>query len=480
MPYEAMTAQSERRLVLLLPLSFGLTILSFIAATIWAEVRARQIEDLAYDIYEIQVPAARHLARAQVELRHMEVLIDDYVDGRARHQRVPSARDDFERARGAFEREWARFSAIQPSPLNDNVQTDLVRLKTELNVSLDEVLEELQNNRPAAAQNILNAEAKPAINRTTTRLRTAGGSIAERITDLAREISDSVARSRSLAFVLDAISALLAALAAYLLIRTTRKHLDLLKHRMTELDHFAGRVAHDIRSPLSSVALTLDIAKSGLLDQEKTESMLARAGRTVQRVGQLIDGMLLFARAGVTPAAEAHADVKKVLEGVLEEMTPPAAQNQVELQVERVDPGAVACSEGVLISLLSNLIGNAIKYMGDAAVRKVIVRVLARERVIRVEVQDTGPGVPSELRQQIFEPHVRATSSTTPGLGLGLAMVRRLSEAHGGAAGLSPSTPGSLFWFELPKARDLTESAGAEERHSAGEQRKWASGASSP
>jgi signal transduction histidine kinase len=118
-----------------------------------------------------------------------------------------------------------------------------------------------------------------------------------------------------------------------------------------------------------------------------------------------------------------------------------------------VHEGSVACSPGVLMSLLSNLIGNALKHMGDSSVRQVRVRACCCGPVIRIQVRDTGPGVPADLRQRIFDPYVRIGASGVSGLGLGLATVRRLVDAHGGSVGVKANPGGgSLFWFQLPAA----------------------------
>src|SRR4029077_5684349 len=96
---------------------------------------------------------------------------------------------------------------------------------------------------------------------------------------------------------------------------------------------------------------------------------------------------------------------------------------------------------------------NAIKHMGQSPRREVAVRIDPRRDRVRFEVQDTGPGLPPELVSNASVPYVRGAGTAEPGLGLGLATVRRLVEGHFGRYGVT-SRPGegALFWFELPAA----------------------------
>jgi signal transduction histidine kinase len=166
-----------------------------------------------------------------------------------------------------------------------------------------------------------------------------------------------------------------------------------------------------------------------------------------------VDGIFEFARAGAQPEAGSETEVKDVLDDVVAEVQ-TAVDPPLDVRVEPYTPCAVACDPGVLTSLLSNLVNNAVKYTQDSALRQITVRLLDRGERVRFEVEDTGPGLAQGLGENVFEPYVRAPGLTQPGLGLGLATVKRLSEAHGGQVGVR-SNPGKgcVFWFELPKVR---------------------------
>jgi signal transduction histidine kinase len=234
------------------------------------------------------------------------------------------------------------------------------------------------------------------------------------------------------------------------------------EHRVADLEKFAGQMAHDVRSPLASVGFALDMARHHP-GEPKSEDAMGRAGKALERVAALVDGLLAFAVAGAPPSTGERASVKAVVSDVVEAESPSAKAREIALRLEPVPDTHVACSRGVLTSMVSNLVRNAIKYMDDSATKQVTVRgCIRRWSMTRIEVQDTGPGVPRQLRTAIFDPYVRGPGQTASGLGLGLATVKRLAEAHGGSAGVAKTGGiGSLFWFELPNAKRASSSAPA-------------------
>jgi signal transduction histidine kinase len=235
------------------------------------------------------------------------------------------------------------------------------------------------------------------------------------------------------------------------------QHQRLVEERASELEQFAGTVAHDILSPLGAVGLSLQLA-ARQDDEESRTRVVSRGVAALDRVKRLVHGLLEFARAGAKPDPRARSNVARTIADLVEHLDAEAAKAGVELVSTVEVDGEVACNAGVLMSLVGNLVRNALKYIGDGPQRRIEIRALDRGELVRVEVQDTGPGLPPGLDAHVFEPYVRGTRATQPGIGLGLATVKRLAVAHRGTCGVhSVVGEGCTFWFELPKAPAIAD-----------------------
>jgi signal transduction histidine kinase len=312
----------------------------------------------------------------------------------------------------------------------------------------------------SGARALFEGALRPAVLRADAELRRLVNVQATQARELADRIEEVRNRSRRVGLVLDLLCVGLAALAATLAVTVVRRNAALLEEhgrmqeeRARELDQFASRVAHDVLSPLSTVTLALGQTKRHV-HEEAVVRNLSRAEASVRRVRTIVDGLLAFARAGARPEAGASTDAREVVTGIVEELRPDAAAERIEIVAEPLVPARVACTAGVLSSVIANLLRNAIKYMGDAATRRITVRSLERDGVVCFEVEDTGPGLPREMHEAIFESYVRIAGTSRSGLGLGLATVKRLVLAHGGKFGVrSRPGEGATFWFDLPRAR---------------------------
>ena len=263
-----------------------------------------------------------------------------------------------------------------------------------------------------------------------------------------------VLRGRSELFELGlgGAAVLLASMATLLAIGAIRRHARYLEDRARELELFASTVAHDLVGPLTSVSIAVPLIQERHPEDPQTQQLGERATAGVRRVRTLVEALLEFAKAGTTRTS-GPADVCTTVESVVRELAEVAQAERVDLAIDGVEPATVAVAPGVLVSIISNLVRNAIKHMGDSEPRQVVVRGRCHDSSVTVEVEDTGPGIPVESRDAIFEPHVRLRGIANPGLGLGLATVKRLVLAHGGRVGVRGRADGhgSVFWFELPR-----------------------------
>jgi signal transduction histidine kinase len=272
------------------------------------------------------------------------------------------------------------------------------------------------------------------------------------LTEQAASMSEVRHRSELVEVLLTAVAVSVAMAATVAGIRSMRRHNRFLQAKTQELEHFAGTVAHDVLGPLSAVGLTMPMILQRNPGDDQTQRLTERALSSVRRVRELVNGLLEFARAGAQPSG-GRTDVRATVDDVLCDLSRDADAAGVTIETE-IEEGFVACAPGVLLSILSNLLRNAVKYMGaNTGLRRVVVRTRGCDGRVDFEVEDTGPGIPEPLHDVVFEPYVRVTPHAGPGMGLGLATVKRLVNAHGGSVGVrTAGNGGSLFWFDLPCA----------------------------
>ena len=209
-----------------------------------------------------------------------------------------------------------------------------------------------------------------------------------------------------------------------------------LAERFSALGQLGATVAHEIRNPLTSLSATAQVVlrrfrKSGRVDEE----MLEDIPKEVERVNRIVTDFLSFARE--TPLARSEVEPAGLLDAALRRCAPGGAVGEVPVGLEvgsRV-PGKVTADPDKLQQVVSNLVLNAAQAVesGGGEGGRVRVRVdgtrLRGRPAWRVVVEDDGPGVPEEDRVRVFEPYF---TSKAKGTGLGLAVTRKVVEAHGG------------------------------------------------
>lgn len=214
---------------------------------------------------------------------------------------------------------------------------------------------------------------------------------------------------------------------------------------LTEAQGFAGEAAHELRTPLATLAAELELLAES--SEPPDSANLARLRRQVGGLVALVQRLLVLARPGkLDPRATEPVDLQDVFDAVVDDLA-PAAQQRVRVRAE--DDVLIRGDSALLYALVSNALGNALKFSTDA----VDARAYVDDGHCIIDVIDDGPGVPLSEQQKVFAPFYRAPSSRAggqPGHGVGLALIAHVAAAHGGSAAFVASARGACLRITLP------------------------------
>jgi two-component system, OmpR family, sensor kinase len=221
---------------------------------------------------------------------------------------------------------------------------------------------------------------------------------------------------------------------------------------------FVADASHELRTPLTSVLANLELLQASLREprQEDDRAMVDSALRSSRRMSRLVADLLLLARADAGRASRHRpCDLAEVAGNAAAEVAPVLGAR--ELVIENDNPLPVQGNPDELHRMVLNLLDNAARHTPEGA--RIELRLHGEGDEAVVEVGDDGPGIPAELRAQIFDRFVRgdgpADTAVGPGSGLGLAIVRAVAASHGGTVEVSESRSGggALFQINLPLQR---------------------------
>ncbi|GGQ50781.1 sensor histidine kinase [Couchioplanes azureus] len=234
------------------------------------------------------------------------------------------------------------------------------------------------------------------------------------------------------------------ALAVALLIEAQARHLRDDRERLSRIERWRaamiGTLAHDVRSPLATVQMTLEELRDGATGH--TARMVDAALRQTLRIDRLATGLLDLNRIDTTGHLRLDRQPTSAREAVLSALS---YVSSADVQVQIPHDLTLDVDRERFEQIIVNLVGNALRYGGPP----VTVTITSDGTTDRLEVRDHGEGVPEDVRPRLF---TRFGAGDREGVGLGLWIVRQLAQAHDGEAHYEPGDPGARMIVTFPAA----------------------------
>jgi PAS domain S-box-containing protein len=221
---------------------------------------------------------------------------------------------------------------------------------------------------------------------------------------------------------------------------------------------FMANMSHELRTPLNAIIGFADLMHDGLAGpiEHQQREFLGDIRTSSRHLLQLINDVLDLAKveSGTLEVVPEVVDLARMIGEVRDILRGLAANRRLELDLQlAADLGDVTVDPAKLRQILYNYVSNAVKFTPDGG--RVAIRAALSGEAFRIEVEDTGIGIANEDQRYLFLPFRQLDASATKryqGTGLGLALTKRLAEAHGGSVGVNSARGvGSTFWVELPR-----------------------------
>jgi signal transduction histidine kinase len=436
----------------LLLLIFVIIAATFVVTNVLVLYRAREIRRATQDIVENMLRSVELVGRMRLDVSRERRLIDEHIlesetVGRARVEaEIAQSRDDFKRTAAAYgplasEPEerivWQRLQAAVDA-LDGPIAHALDLSRQDRDVEARAALRMMESQFQLISDD---ADALIGIN----------GEQAQRHALQVTMMQRSGANFHTLLISIGVAATFIVGWWTIRLIGRREDQLTeysaMLETRNRDLDAFAGRVAHDLRGPLS----TINLAASRLSQQTPPAQEALLLQRGVHRMEALIRDLLALSR--IDAEQSGFCDPKAVAAQVREDLVPRLSGEDATVLID-VEDAQVRCAEGLLRQTLWNLIDNAVKYRRPNAAVRVELTGTAKEQDYELRVSDNGAGLSADESQKAFEPFYRSPKAQKiPGTGLGLSIVKRIVEASGGTISVdSQPDHGTTFTIRLPLA----------------------------
>lgn len=226
-----------------------------------------------------------------------------------------------------------------------------------------------------------------------------------------------------------------------------------LEDKNNELERFTYTVSHDLKSPLITIQTYAGMIRENLTagNLEHTKADLMRLERAAGQMSAMLDDLLKLSRVGRVSSPEAMIDMNRLVNDVLALLVGPLEKRRTEIVVQPSLPDVSGDSQR-LMTVIQNLVENAVKYMGDQSAPRIEIgtRKDGTEQIFFVS--DNGIGIDPGCREIIFG-LFNKLDAKSEGTGIGLALVKRIIEIHGGRVWVESAGEGkgACFCFTLPK-----------------------------
>jgi signal transduction histidine kinase len=229
-------------------------------------------------------------------------------------------------------------------------------------------------------------------------------------------------------------------------------------------DDVLAVVTHDLKNPLSSILMNAHqlLRAPGKADVPWLVKKASAVRRNAERMNRLIDDLVDVARidTGRLSIELRPHGARALVAEIIATFEPMAADHAIDLVSASIPNLDLLCDRGRIFQVLSNLVGNALKFSADG--REVVIRGEVHGALLELAVVDQGIGIPPDQIEHVFDRHWQAPEAVQRGTGLGLFIAKGIVEAHGGKI-WADSTPGvgSTFHFTIPLAARTEERASA-------------------
>ncbi|HNC09218.1 MAG TPA: ATP-binding protein, partial [Anaerolineales bacterium] len=225
-----------------------------------------------------------------------------------------------------------------------------------------------------------------------------------------------------------------------------------LESKNQELEHFTYTASHDLKSPLITIRGFL-----GYLEKDAHAGNFERLEKDIQRISdatekmhRLLSELLELSRVGKPMNEKKNVSFQSLVMKALQQVEGQIMERQVAIKVGSDFP-SVYVDEERMIEALQNLFDNALKFMGDQPKAEIEINHLSQDNTIVYFIKDNGIGIKKEFQERVFGLFDKLNTNS-PGTGIGLAIVRRIIEMHGGKIWIeSDGSSGTTFFFTLPE-----------------------------